>query len=187
VDEVKRVIADKKRELQAHFDKLVSDGCTCTVLRHEILPHKPRTLDKQEVMTTFIVDALIVLRVVPVIDGAGNISRWRFRLYFRPIGWDDGFHSHHRMEIVDYRQRFHTDPLEMVRDSYIYMIGAGDYAMWVQSFPNPEPDEREIIRDARDWRAYKAERVEYFNRMEKQALEWELGLMEDEDANSLHG
>ena len=60
------------------------------------------------------------------------------------------------------------------------MLGGGAYAIYVRSFPNPEPDERDIIRDARDWGAYKAERAEYFERLEKQALEWELSLMEEE-------
>ena len=112
-------------------------------------------------------DALIVLRVVPVIDGAGDISHWRFRLYFRPIGWNDGFHSHHRMEVVDYRQRFYHDPPDVVRDSYAYMLSGGGNAIYIQSFPNPEPDEREIVRDAGEWQVYKAERAEYLPRSRK--------------------
>ena len=194
MDEMKRAIEEKKRELQAYFDGLVEAGCTCTVIRHEETPGKTRTVENypeffapQQMMTSFIADALIVLRVVPVIDGAGDISRWRFRLYFRPIGWNDGFHSHHRMEVVDYRQRFYHDPPGAFRDSYIYMLGGGGNAIYIQSFPNPEPDEREIIRDARDWRAFKAERAEEFARLEKQALDWELDIMEEEDADPLHG
>ena len=191
---MKRAIEEKKRELQVYFDGLVNAGCTCTVIRHELAPAKARTIQNyseyftpQEMITSFIADALIVLRMVPVVDGAGNVVRWRFRLYFRPIGWNDGFHSHHRIEVIDYRQRFEHDPPDVVRDSYVYMLGGGGNAIYVQSFPNPEPDEREIIRDARDWRAYKAERAEYFERLEKQALDWELSLMEEEDrADPLH-
>lgn len=69
------------------------------------------------------------------------------------------------MEVVDYRQRFYHDAPDVVRGSYIYMIGGGGYAMYVQSFPNPEPEEGEIIREARDWQAYKAERAEHFERL----------------------
>jgi hypothetical protein len=187
MEDLKRAMEEKKQELQAYFDKLVQDGCTAMVLEHDLLPGKSRAVDVyrefsgSREITRFIVDALIVLRVVPVVDGSGNISRWRFRLYFRPIGWDDGFHNHHRMEIVDYRQRFEHDPPDVIRESYVYMINNGDRAMFVQSYPRAEPDEQEIIRDAKDWQAYKAERADYFERLEQAALQWELDLMREED------
>lgn len=190
MDEMKRVIEEKKRELQDYFDNMVRDGCTCTILQHELLLGKARTADnypefftKHELVTTFVADALIVLRVVPIIDSAGNIVKWRFRLYFRPTGWDGGFQNHHRMEVVDWRMRDQFQSPETVRPDYVYVVGAGDYAMWVQSFGGEkvDPDDLEIVRDSKDWQAYKSERAEYFERLEKLALDWELRLMEEED------
>jgi len=196
MDEMKRFIEEKQRELQGYFDRMIEAGCTCTVLQHELLPGKARTVDNYpesragaEMVATFVADALIVLRAVPVIDGAGNIAKWRFRLYFRPTGWDDSFHNHHRFEVVDYRMRSQFDSATVTRPDFIYVVGAGDYSMFVQSFggDNIDPDDMPIVQDSRDWRAYKRERAEHFERLETLALDWELRLMEDEDDEaSLH-
>lgn len=189
-----QILAEEKRkELQARFDKMLNIGCNLCVIDHELIDGITITCSNYQLNPTkfrgvsFTPDLLHVMRTVPVLDANCNIVNWRFRLYYRPCGWHDNSHSHHVLEVYDFTYKAWCWPQDSTDDgTYIYMIGEHGRSISLQAFDPESCEEDELVyrETFRNYLAYKnsPEKKAYFEELEKEALRQEYACMKMDDS-----
>ncbi len=142
------LIDQEKMLLQALFDPFNRDGSWMTLAE-----------GRQEPVPLGVIDSYTVLRVAPHFDARGNVTKVDFWLFFKALGYDEGFHHAHTVKVVRWSQR-DTYLLNLVDDRgrrfHIELI-----------FPEQEP---ELAADWNQWRGYRTENRERFERIDASLL-----------------
>ena len=106
-----------------------------------------------------LIDGYTVIRVAPHFDAKGEIKRVDFWLLFKAVGYDEGFQHAHTVKIVGWSQK-DTYLLDLVDDRnrryHIELI-----------FPDQEPA---LASDGKQWRRYKMENRDRFERIDAEIL-----------------
>ena len=115
-----------------------------------------------------IVDSYTVTRVAPHFDAKGEIKRIDFWLLLKAVGYDEGFQHAHTIKVVKWSQE-DTYLLDIVDDRkrkyHLELI-----------FPDQEPDP---ASDWKQWRRYKAENRDRFERIDAEILTEHVQIAED--------
>ena len=142
------LIDQEKNRLQALFEPFHQGGSWMTLSE-----------GRQEAIPLGVIDSYTVTRVAPHFDARGTVTRVDFWLFFRTLGYDEGFQHAHTVKVVRCSQR-DTYLLDLVDDRgrrfHIELI-----------FPEQEPD---LAADWNQWREYKAANRERFERIDAELL-----------------
>lgn len=114
-----------------------------------------------------LIDSYQVTRVAPHFDAQGNITSIDFWLFFKWVGYNNGFQYSHTIKVVGYGQE-DTYELDLVDDrGRKYHI---ELLMAVA--------ERDYIATLTKWRRYKSENRELFESIDAELLEEHLEIAE---------
>ena len=142
------LIDQEKRRRQALFDPFNRGGSWMTLAE-----------GRQEPIPLGVIDGYAVTRVAPHFDAKGNVTRVDFWLYFKALGYHEGFQHAHTVKVVRWSQE-DTYLLDLVDDRdrrfHIELI-----------FPDQEAD---LAADWNRWQEYKAENRERFERIDAELL-----------------
>ena len=113
----------------------------------------------REAVRLGIVDSYSVTRVAPHFDAKGEIKRIDFWLLFKAVGYDEGFQHAHTVKVIRWSQDG-TYLLDLVDDrTRKYRIEL--------IFPDQEPA---LDSDWKQWRRYKMENRDRFERIDAEIL-----------------
>ena len=143
-----QLIDQEKTRLQTLFEPFNRGGSWMTLAERR---QRPTPLG--------VMDSYMVTRVAPHFDAKGDVTRVDFWLFFKALGYDEGFHHAHTIKVVRWSQR-DTYLMDLVDDRsrrfHIELI-----------FPEQEP---ELAADWNQWREYKAANRERFERIDAELL-----------------
>lgn len=153
----KEIVAHKKR-IQSYFDPFNKKGSTLSI----------KWPENREFLMLGIYDSFEVIRVVPFVNKKGEIIRTVFWLFFKSLGYDQGFQFCHTKKMVKMNQE-DTYELDLVDDrGYKYHIEL--------IFPELEP---ELAKTWEKWKEYKEARAEWFASADPQIREWHLQIAKE--------
>lgn len=145
---MKEFIDKEKGRLQALFEPFDKGGSWLSLLE-----------PGREAVRLGIVDSYTVTRVAPHFDAEGEIKRIDFWLLFKAVGYDEGFQHAHTIKVVKWSQE-DTYLLDLVDDrTRKYRIEL--------IFPDQEPA---LAYDWKQWRRYKMENRDRFERIDAEIL-----------------
>ena len=107
-----------------------------------------------------VIDAYTLTRVAPHFDARGDVTRVDFWLFFKALGYDEGFQHAHTVKVVRWSQE----------DSYeIDLVDDRERRLHIELIvPRLE---RDLAADWNRWRDYKAANRERFERIDADLLE----------------
>ena len=142
------LIDQEKRRRQALFDPFNRSRSWMTLAE-----------GRQEPIPLDVIDGYAVTRVAPHFDAKGNVTRVDFWLYFKALGYDEGFQHAHTIKVVRWSQE----------DTYLLdLVDDGERRFPIELiFPDHEPD---LAANWKRWHAYKTENRERFERIDAELL-----------------
>jgi len=145
---MREIIQAEKARLQAALDMVTAPGATMSIYFPDGGSHR------------FEVDSFVVLRAMPQVDAAGDVTLWRYDLMFKELGYDQGMQYMHLISGATAEQP-HGESV-MLEDEH----GNSYIANSIE--PAIDPQERRLFAD---WRSYKAAHATLFERIDRQFLE----------------
>lgn len=114
-----------------------------------------------------LIDSYTVTRLAPVFDAKGEMKELAFWLLFKEAGYHHGFQYSHTIKVLRHEQD-DTYLIDLTDDRarrhHVELL-----------FPTLDP---ELIRQWKEWQAYKAEHREDFKKIDEQILEEHLQIAE---------
>ena len=145
---MKEIIQAEKTRLQAALDMATAPGATMSIYFPDGGSHR------------FEVDSFVVLRAMPQVDAAGDVTLWRYDLMFKELGYDQGMQYVHLISGATVEQPHGQSVMLEDEHGNSYVANAIEPAI--------DPDEKKLFAD---WRSYKAMHAMLFERIDRQFLE----------------
>ena len=151
------LIDQEKTRLQTLFEPFNENGSWMTLAE-----------GRGEPVQLGVIDGYTVTRVGPPFDAKGDVTRVDFWLFFRTLGYDEGFQHAHTVKVVRWSQR----------DTYLLDLGddRGRRFHIELIFPDQEP---ELAADLNQWRGYRTENRDRFERIDAELLAEHIEIAED--------
>jgi len=150
-------IQEEKAKLQALFEPFNERGSWMRL--------------SEKGMTTLVlglVDSFLVTRVAPQFDAGGQVKKVDFWLFFKMAGYHHGFQFSHTIKVVAWSQD-DTYLIDLVddfgREYHVELL-----------FPTLD---LEYVADWKDWKKYKAENRDMFERTDADLLEEHIRMAEE--------
>ncbi len=142
------LIDPERSRLQALFDPFNRDGSWMTLAE-----------GRQEPIPLGVIDSYTVTRVAPHFDAKGDVTRVDYWLFFKALGYDEGFQHAHTIKVVHWSQA----------DTYLLdLVDNRDRRFHLELiFPEQEPD---LAADWNRWQEYKTENRERFERIDAELI-----------------
>lgn len=145
---MKESIQAEKARLQAALDAVTAPGATMSIFFPDGGSHR------------FEVDSFVVLRAMPQVDAAGNVTLWRYDLMFKELGYDQGMQYVHLISTATADQPHGQSVMLEDEHGNSYVANAIEPAI--------DPIEKKLFAD---WRRYRAAHAMMFERIDRQFLE----------------
>jgi hypothetical protein len=146
---MKEFITKERVRLQAMFDRMNAEGVRITVFNED-----------GSRLFGDLVDSLRVTRIAPFFDSQGAVTRTDFWLFWKCVGYDEGFQYAHTTKVVKCRV---VDPgieIELTDDQ-------GRRHLLELIEPHQEA---ELARDWKHWQQYREENRERFAEIDRELL-----------------
>ena len=145
---MKEIVQAEKVRLQAALDAVTAPGATMSIYFPDGGSHR------------FEVDSFVVLRAMPQVDAAGDVTLWRYDLMFKELGYDQGMQYVHLISGATVEQPHGQSVMLEDEHGNSYVANAIEPAI--------DPVERKLFAD---WRSYKAMHAMLFERIDRQFLD----------------
>ena len=145
---MKEIVQAEKTRLQAALDMVTAPGATMSIYFPDGGSHR------------FEVDSFVVLRAMPQVDAAGDVTLWRYDLMFKEVGYDQGMQYVHLISGATVEQPHGQSVMLEDEHGNSYVANAIEPAI--------DPVERKLFAD---WRSYKAMHAMLFERIDRQFLD----------------